>query len=79
MTQLINERASANETIEETTQENRERSERVFLTTNEVVLMQTARAPVCNKNDSTMCDVRMLLDLGSQRTNITESLSKKSD
>jgi len=43
MTQLINERASANETIEETTQENRERSENVFLTTNEVVLMHELR------------------------------------
>ena len=67
MTQLINERASANETIKETTQENRDRSESVFLTTNEVVLMQTARAPVCYKNDNTMCDVRILLDSGSQR------------
>ena len=42
MTQLINERASANETIEETTQEHRERSGSVFLTTNEVFFMQTA-------------------------------------
>jgi len=72
MTQLINERTSANETIEETTQKDRERSESVFLTTNEVVLMQTARAPVCNKNESTMYDVRILLDSGSQRTYITE-------
>jgi len=76
MTQLLNERTSANKTIEETTQENRERSENVFLTTNEVILMQTAPAPVCNKNKSTMCDVRMLLDSGSQRTYITESLNK---
>jgi len=68
MTQFINERASANETIEETTQENRERSESVFLTSNEIVLMQTAQAPVCNKKDNTMCDVRIMLDYGSQHT-----------
>jgi len=50
-----------------------------LLSTNEIVLMQTAFSIVENPDTSACSNVRLLLDSGSQRTYITENLCKKLD
>ena len=42
-----------------------------------IVLMQTAQAKLTNLNQSKCEQVRILLDSGSQRTYITESLAEQ--
>lgn len=51
--------------------------ENVMVSTGEMVLMQTAKTEVKNKENSKSTDVRLLLDCGSQRTYITEGLANK--
>ena len=41
--------------------------------------MQTARADINNPNNGLKENVRLLLDSGSQRTYVTESLAKEMD
>lgn len=52
-------------------------TENSLISSGEMVLMQTARADINNPNNGLKQNVRMLLDSGSQRTYVTESLAKK--
>ena len=51
--------------------------ENVLISSGEMVLMQTARAEIHSPNNSVSEHVRILLDSGSQRTYVTESLAEK--
>ena len=51
--------------------------ENVLISSEEVVLMQTATTENRNSNHSCSARTRLLLDSGSQRTYITEALAKK--
>ena len=52
-------------------------TENSLISSGEMVLMQTARANIKNTTDGFRQNIRLLLDAGSQRTYITESLAKK--
>ena len=60
-----------------TVQEDGGSTENVLISSGETVLMQTAKTAIRNPMTSTTQTVRMLLDTGSHRTYITESLAKK--
>ena len=49
----------------------------MLISSGEIVLMQTAQAKLTNLNQSKCEQVRILLDSGSQRTYITESLAEQ--
>ena len=49
----------------------------MLISSGEIVLMQTAQAKLTNLNQSRCEQVRILLDSGSQRTYITESLAEQ--
>ena len=49
----------------------------VMVSSGEMVLMQTAKAEIQSPNNSKSEHVRILLDSGSQRTYVTESLAEK--
>ena len=51
--------------------------ENAFISSDEIVLMQTATTEIRNSNNSWSAGIRLLLDSGSQRTYITETLAKK--
>ena len=51
--------------------------ENVLVSSGEMVLMQTAKAEIMNPNKCTGDQARILLDSGSQRTYVTESLAEK--
>ena len=51
--------------------------ENVLVSSGEMVLMQTAKAEIMNPNKCTGNQARILLDSGSQRTYVTESLAEK--
>ena len=51
--------------------------ENVIVSSGEMVLMQTAKTEIKNQNNSRSEQVRILLDSGSQRTYVTESLAEK--
>ena len=63
-------------TSSNTVQENWGSTENVLISSGETVLMQTAKTDLRNPMTSTTQTVRMLLDTGSHRTYITESLAK---
>lgn len=67
-TNLADEMSLQNETIN---------TENSLISSGEMVLMQTARADIKNSDNGYRQNVRMLLDSGSQRTYITESLARK--
>ncbi|XP_060597241.1 uncharacterized protein LOC132751136 [Ruditapes philippinarum] len=69
MTHLANEETEYKET------ENSE--ENVLVSSNEMVLMQTAITDIKNPDTSATQSVRLLLDSGSHRTYITENLARK--
>ena len=72
------EQANLAEEIEpEADEDDEPHTENSMISSGEVVLMQTARANINNPNNGSKQNVRMLLDSGSQRTYITESLAKK--
>lgn len=50
-------------------------SENVLISSNEMVLMQTALSDIQNKSSGDSEQVRLLLDCGSQRSYISESLA----
>ena len=52
-------------------------TENSLISSGEMVLTQTARADINNPNNGLKENVRLLLDSGSQRTYVTESLAKK--
>ena len=52
-------------------------TENVLMSSEEMVLMQTAKCNVFNKVNRKQENIRMLFDSGSQRTYITEDLAKK--
>lgn len=52
-------------------------SENVLISSGELVLMQTAKAQVCNSDHGTGIETRILFDSGSQRTYISENLDDK--
>ena len=54
-------------------------TENSLISSGEMVLMQTARADINNPNNGLKENVRLLLDSGSQRTYVTESLAKEMD
>ena len=54
-------------------------TENSLISSGGMVLMQTARANISNPNNGLKENVRLLLDSGSQRTYVTESLAKKMD
>ncbi|XP_053395581.1 uncharacterized protein LOC123525911 [Mercenaria mercenaria] len=49
----------------------------VLISSNEMVLMQTAQTEICNEQNSVYERARLLFDSGSQRTYITERLATK--
>ena len=51
--------------------------EKMLISSGETVLMQTAVAEITNPYEDSLHQVRLLLDCGSQRTYITESLANK--
>ena len=51
--------------------------ENVIISSEEMVLMQTAKGNILNPTNGMHEDVRMLFDSGSQRTYITEKLARK--
>ena len=51
--------------------------ENVLVSSGEMVLMQTAKAEIMNPNKHKSDQVRILLDSGSQRTYVTETLAEK--
>ena len=51
--------------------------ENALVSSGEMVLMQTAKTEIKNQNNSRSEQVRILLDSGSQRTYVTESLAEK--
>ena len=59
-----------------TVQEDGGSIENVLISSGETVLMQTAKTDIRNPMTSMTQTVRMLLDTGSHRTYITESLAK---
>ena len=63
-------------TSSNTVQEDGGSTENVLISSGETVLMQTAKTDIRNPMTSTTQTVRMLLDTGSHRTYITESLAK---
>ena len=63
--------------FEETKDEESCARENVLVSSGEIVLMQTAQAKLTNLNQSKCEQVRILLDSGSQRTYITESLAEQ--
>ena len=72
------EQANLAEEIEpEADEDDEPHTENSMISSGEMVLMQTARANINNPNNGSKQNVRMLLDSGSQRTYITESLAKK--
>ena len=52
-------------------------TENVLMSSEEMVLMQTAKGNVLNPTSGKQENVRMLFDSGSQRTYITEKLARK--
>ena len=60
-----------------TSDQNSVADENVLISSNEMILMQTALTEVKNPNSSSKQNVRILLDSGSQRTYTTENLAKK--
>ena len=54
-------------------------TENSLISSGEMVLMQTAKADIKSTNNGYRHNIRLLLDSGSQRTYITESLAKKLD
>ena len=72
-------REQANLSEETELQDDELNTENSLISSGEMVLMQTARADINNPNNGLKQNVRMLLDSGSQRTYITESLAKKMD
>ena len=52
-------------------------TENSLISSGEMVLMQTARADIKNDTHGGRHNVRLILDSGSQRTYITESLARK--
>ena len=52
-------------------------TENVLMSSEEMVLMQTAKGNVFNKVNGKQENIRMLFDSGSQRTYVTEDLAKK--
>ena len=66
-------------TYSQTLQEDQASNENVLISSGETVLMQTAKTDIRNPMTGTTQTVRMLLDTGSHRTYITESLAKALD
>ena len=52
-------------------------TENVLISSEEMVLMQTARGNILNPNNEMEENARMLFDSGSQRTYKSEALAKK--
>lgn len=52
-------------------------SENVLVSSNEMILMQTAMTEIRKPNNKVSEDIPVLLDSGSQRTYITESLARR--
>ena len=52
-------------------------TENVLISSEEMVLKQTARGNILNPNNEMEENARMLFDSGSQRTYIAEALAKK--
>ena len=71
------EQANLAEEIESEAEDEELNTENSLISPGEMVLMQTARADINNPNNVLKQNVRMLLDSGSQRTYIKESLAKK--
>ena len=76
---IVNEHANLAEEIlsEDEDEDEDATTENSLISSGEMVLMQTARAEINNHNTGSKQNVRLLLDSGSQRTYITESLAKK--
>ena len=72
-------REQANLAEETELQDEELNTENSLISSGEMVLMQTARADINNPNNGLKQNVRILLDSGSQRTYVTESLAKKLD
>ena len=62
-----------------TVQEDEDSTESVLISSGEIVLMQTAKTDIRNPLTSVTQTVRILLDTGSHRSYITESLAKALD
>ncbi|XP_052785982.1 uncharacterized protein LOC128221411 [Mya arenaria] len=71
----VNENVAVSEEVSETYENNTLPKENALLSTGEIVLMQTARTNVENPDSQFERKARVLLDSGSQRTYITESLA----
>ncbi|XP_045205909.2 uncharacterized protein LOC123558098 [Mercenaria mercenaria] len=72
----INESVNVSEETQETSSPASASEENALLSSNEIVLMQTARTQVRSTSDQRKEEVRILLDSGSQRTYITERLAE---
>ena len=70
-------REQANLAVEQSSQDEVLDIDNSMISSGKMVLMQTARADINNPDNGFKQNTRMLLDSGSQRTYITESLASK--
>ena len=69
--------AHLTEEIDELSENSACADEKALVSSGEMVLMQTAKTEIKNQYNSKCEQVRILLDSGSQRTYVTESLAEK--
>ncbi|CAC5400239.1 unnamed protein product [Mytilus coruscus] len=70
MSNLADESAETTESVNLTTESS-------FLSSGDIVLMQTAKTVITNMSDTCNEEIRLLLDSGSQRTYVSETLARK--